>query len=387
MDTGARERHLAIRRACNLALFLAVLVAALAVDAARAQAIVTGLEGASGSSIGPDGALYVTEGAAGRISRIDLETEEVTTFASGLPAALIGIGGAVDVDFIGGTAYALVTLVGADLGGGSTVGIYRVDGPTDFTVVADIGTFAVDNPPEGEFEFFVPTGVQYALVPWRGGFLVTDGHHNRVLYVTLDGDVSDFMLFDNTVPTGLAVGGNTIYMAEAGPTPHLPEDGRILSFEAGATEATAIAAGGPLLVDVTIGRGPALLGLAQGEWDGVEPGSPAAPDTGSLVAVDEEGGFTVLAQEVDRPTSLEIVGNTAYVVTLDGEVLKFDDLESLFPQPEEPPTGSDQPTVAAGGGGGGGPDPIGLALLLLGVIGLTRCHALPGGGVRITRRG
>src|SRR5690606_18818789 len=98
-----------------------------------------------------------------------------------------------------------------------------------------------------------------------------------------------------------------------------------------------------------IGRGPGLYGLAQGDWDEVEPGSPALPDTGSLVAVDADGGFTVLADEVDRPTSLEIIGNTAYVVTLDGEVWKFDDLESLVPEPEEPPTGSDEPSVAAGG--------------------------------------
>jgi hypothetical protein len=33
----------------------------------------------------------------------------------------------------------LVTLVGEDVGGSSVVGIYRVDGPNDFTVIADIG--------------------------------------------------------------------------------------------------------------------------------------------------------------------------------------------------------------------------------------------------------
>src|SRR6266536_3600312 len=41
-----------------------------------ATRLVTGLEGAMGSTIGPDGALYVTEGAAGRISRVDPETGE-----------------------------------------------------------------------------------------------------------------------------------------------------------------------------------------------------------------------------------------------------------------------------------------------------------------------
>ncbi len=58
---------------------------------------VTGLQGATGSTIGPGGALYVTEGAAGRISRVDPQTGEITTFASGLPKMIpaVGVGGAI----------------------------------------------------------------------------------------------------------------------------------------------------------------------------------------------------------------------------------------------------------------------------------------------------
>src|SRR6266705_4821529 len=59
-----------------------------------ATRLVTGLQGATGSTIGPDGALYVTEGAAGRISRVDPQTGAIMTFASGLPKMIIGIGGA-----------------------------------------------------------------------------------------------------------------------------------------------------------------------------------------------------------------------------------------------------------------------------------------------------
>jgi sugar lactone lactonase YvrE len=118
--------------------------------------LVTGLvQGAKGSTIGPDGALYVTEGAAGRISRVDPLTGEKTTFASGLPPAILS-------------------------------------------------------------------------QTYRGGFLVTDGHHNRVLRVTLDGEVTELIQFDNIVPTGLAVRGNTVYMAEAGPVPHLPQNGKVV---------------------------------------------------------------------------------------------------------------------------------------------------------------
>jgi len=72
---------------------------------------------------GPGGALYVTEGAVGRISGVDPKTGDLTTFASGLPRSIVGIGGAIDVAFTGATAYVLVTLVGSDVGGRDVVGI------------------------------------------------------------------------------------------------------------------------------------------------------------------------------------------------------------------------------------------------------------------------
>src|SRR6266487_1274362 len=128
-----------------------------------ATQLVTGLQGAMGSTIGPDGALYVTEGAVGTISRVDPQTGEKTTFASGLPPSIIGIGGAIDVAFIDNIAYALVTLVGSQFGTSDVVGIYRVDGPHTLTVVADIGAFNLANPPTIPFQIAVPTGLQFAL--------------------------------------------------------------------------------------------------------------------------------------------------------------------------------------------------------------------------------
>jgi len=286
--------------------------------------LLTGLEGGSGSTVGPGGALYVTESAAGRISRVDPRTGVITTFASGLPKSIVGIGGTTDVAFIGGTAYALVTLVGPDVGGGDIVGIYRVDGPDSFTVVADIGAFALSNPPSTPFD--IPTGVQYALETYRGGFLVTDGHHNRVLRVTRDGDVTEMIAFDNIVPTGLAVSGNTVYMAEAGPVPHEPEDGKVVSFRPKSATATEVASGASLLVDVEFGRGGDLFALSQGVFGGGPPGSPAQPNTGSLVKVNGNGTFTVVTDGLDRPTSVEFIGNTAYVVTLTGEIWKVENV-------------------------------------------------------------
>jgi hypothetical protein len=316
------------RRATSAATFMRALkwaaaaVALLAPLAAPAQ-LVTGLQGASGSAVGPGRSLYVTEGLIGRLSRIDPRTGAVTTVAEGLPGSVIGIGGAVDVAFIDGTAYVLVGMVGFPLGG-AIDGIYRVDGPNSFTVVADIGAWSAVNPPATPFD--LPSGVPYAMQPYRGGFLVTDGHHNRVLHVSLDGAIREFKTFDNIVPTGLDVQGYTVVMAQAGAVPHLPEDGKVVSFGPGPAPAVDVGAGAPLLVDVQFGRGRTLFALAQGTWDGQFPGSPALPNTGSLVRVNDDGSFTVVAAGLDRPTSMQIIGTTAYVVTLTGEVVVIEDI-------------------------------------------------------------
>jgi hypothetical protein len=290
--------------------------------------LVSGLQGSFGSTVGPGGDLYVAEGVARRVSRVDPETGEVTTYASGLPAQVIpGAGGATDVEFRGGTAYVLVQFIGTFLGGPDDVnGIYRVDGPDSFTLIADIGAFNVAHPPDTDFE--LPTGVQTSFQAFRNGFLVTDGHLNRMLRVTLDGDISVLRAFDNIVPTGLETWGNRIYMAEAGPLPHLPENGRIVSFTPTSSDAELVASGGPLLVDVERGRGATLYGLAQGTWQGQMAGDPALPNTGQLLEVNGEGTFTVVAEGLDRPTSLEIIKNTAYVVTLGGEIWKIENIST-----------------------------------------------------------
>jgi len=293
--------------------------------------LASGLEGASGSTIGPDGALYVTEGAVGRISRVDPQTGDITTYAEGLPAAILPIGGANDVVFMDETAYVLVTMIGDDLpiptNNGDIVGIYRVDGPSSFTVIADIGEWSINNPSQSIV--FIPSGVQYAIDTFRGGFLVTDGHHNRVLYVTLDGDVSEMIAFDNIVPTGLEVHGNTVYMTEAGPNPHLPENGKVVAFGPKSPAVTEIASGAPLLVDVEYGLGQSLYALAQGDFPvGSGDGSPAMPNTGSLLEVNADGSFSEVIGGLNQPTSMEFIGNTAYIISLAGNIYKVENVST-----------------------------------------------------------
>jgi sugar lactone lactonase YvrE len=285
----------------------------------RTHLLASGLRGTVGSTVGPDGALYVAESAAGRISRVDPRTGHVTTFATGLPKRIGDLGGAMDVVFVHRTPYVLVTLVSPDVGGTDIDGIYRMDGPDHFTVVADIGAWSLTHPPISEF--FIPTGVQFALQWYRGAFLVTDGHHNRVLRVTLDGEISERIAFPDIVPTGLAVRGRTVYLAEAGPVPHLPQSGKVVSFGPGSRRVTEVASGAPLLVDVEFGRGGTLYALSQGHFTPGNPeGSPADPGTGAVERIHRDGTMTPVVSGLDRPASLEFIGDTGYVLTLTGEI-------------------------------------------------------------------
>jgi hypothetical protein len=286
--------------------------------------LTSGLEGGTGSTIGPDGDLYVTEPTGHQVSRIDLDTGERTIVADCLPPqAIPGVAGAMDVAFLGGTMYALTAVVSEDVGGTGVTGIYRVeDGECE--VVADIGQWNIDNPPPPDIEFFVASGVPYAMQSYRGGFLVTDGHLNRVLHVTPDGEVREVLQLPNVVPTGLDRKDGKVWLALAGPVPHLPEDGQVVSFRVDSAEPRLVASGGRLLVDVESGHDGALYALAQGVFPaGAEPGAPALPDTGRLLRVDGDD-FDVVASTLDQPTSLEVADGTAYVVTLGGEVWSVD---------------------------------------------------------------
>jgi hypothetical protein len=59
---------------------------------------------------------------------------------------------------------------------------------------------------------------------------------------------TELMAFADIVPPGLAVAGNTVYMARAGPVLHLPQAGRVVSFQLTSAMASLVASGARLLV-------------------------------------------------------------------------------------------------------------------------------------------
>ena len=124
--------------------------------------LMTGLGGGLGQYNRPwSRSVCAPDGKAGSILRIDPKTGDYTTFASGLPQLIpeVGIGGISDVAFLNEKAYVLVTLVDDPTFPTSQInGIYRIDGPNSFKVIADIGAYNIARPPTG-FPIDVLTGV------------------------------------------------------------------------------------------------------------------------------------------------------------------------------------------------------------------------------------
>lgn len=174
----------------------------------------------------------------------------------------------------------------------------------------------------------VNTGVQYAMERYDGGFLVTDGHHNRVLWVKRNGSIKEVATFGNVVPTGLEVTKHRAFITQAGPIPHRPEDGKVLALHRGSNP-TEVASGASMLIDVERRPHGKLYALSQGQgtvW------ATAKPNTGRLVIVKRDGSLKPVVDRhgrelvLDRPTSMEFVGHTAYVVSVVGNVYKIANL-------------------------------------------------------------
>jgi len=84
-----------------------------------------------------------------------------------------------------------------------------------------------------------------------------------------------------------------------------------------------VASGYSLLVDVDVGRCGAVYALSQGDSPADVPaGAPALPNSGELLRVNDNGTFSVVADALNLPTSVDVVKDTAFIVALGGEVWK-----------------------------------------------------------------
>ena len=181
----------------------------------------------SGSTVGPDRALYVTDGPRGRVLRVDPRTGAVTTFARGLPAAIpaVGIGGAMDVAFAGRNAYVLVTLVGPEFGQPDVVaGLYRIGRNGSATAIADIGEWSVANPPAT----LSLSPAESSTRSRSSGAGCWSQTATTTAYCTSGATVTsaNWPRSATSSPPASTVQGRNIYMGQAGPIRTSPETAR-----------------------------------------------------------------------------------------------------------------------------------------------------------------
>lgn len=380
--------------------------------------IAEGLMNTIGSTIGPDGALYVAEagnggdiattpppdapadepaptfGLSGRVSRIDPETGERTTAGSGIGSLGFaeGAGGAVDVAFIGTTMYVLTT-GSADVYGQEDWpnGIYRVDG-SDVNLVANLSEFNDDNPVD--FPDAGPGGNPFALDVRGTDFYVTDGNYNRVLRVnSTNGAVSILTSFDNVVPTGLeASGTGPLHLTQFSSFPHTPEKSFLVAIGIPSGSTNTVAGGYSQLIDVENGPGGGTFVLQFGDTFLSEDGDPF---TGKILSLNG----SVLSPKVVGfmlPTSLDFSGDTAYVTTLLGEVWQIENFSAVqapAPEPTAAPTTAPpvatatRPTGVVAPNTGSGPDDGSSGNMLMLALVIGALGVATGGAAFATKRG
>ena len=76
------------------------------------------------------------------------------------------------------------------------------------------------------------------------------------------------------------------------------------------------------------GRGRTLFALSQGDFCDGPSGDAGAAEHRRLVRVNGDGTFSDVVDGLDRPTSVEFIRNTAYVVTLTGEIWKIENISA-----------------------------------------------------------
>ncbi len=191
--------------------------------------VVAGLTNPRGFAWAPDGTLYLALAGHGGDTHIadfpgftvDIGlSSSIATIADGCATPVVKglvsllweeagwIWGAMDVEFLGEDAYALLSGAGpSNFSPSSFSGVFRLNDDGTMTLVADITTWLPQNPPAFVPPDYGSDGSLFDLEPAGDALLLSEAVGGQLIRVTPDGDIA--MVADlsegHLVPTGIAV--------------------------------------------------------------------------------------------------------------------------------------------------------------------------------------
>ena len=296
---------------------------------------------------GPDGLLYVAEGGTGghdstighctqvpavgpytgsatgggRISKV-VNHVRVTVndkFPSSMTSDATGnlTSGVADIAWIGNTLYAITAGSGCSHGVANTVnGVYRVNGNSTPTLVANLSRFQMNNPTAHEEpDDFEPDGTWYSMIALRGDLYAVEPNHGELDRITTSGSISRVADISasqgHIVPTVVAVHGN-FYVGNLDTFPIPGGASKILKVTPSGY-VTPVAWGLNTILGVAFDNRDRLYVLEN------TVGAPGpAPGLGDIVRIDPNGKKTIIINGLNLPSGMTMGPDGALYVSVWG---------------------------------------------------------------------
>lgn len=300
--------------------------------------VANGLTNPRGFSWGPNGALYLALAGQGGDARFPIVegytvitglTSSVAAVADGCTTPVVQglvstlweemgwVWGAMDVAFLGDDLYVLLSGAGPTWGSPSTSsGVFRINEDGTMTLVGDISTWLVSNPPAFVPPDYATDGSLFDLEATSDALLVAEAVGGQIIRVTPDGEMSTLadLSEQHPVPTGIAVDAEDNAYVTFETTPPYAEgstkvvkitpEGEVSDYWTGLTR----------VADLDFGP-DGMLYAAELSTNNTESFPFVLPNTGRIVRQSGPESMEIVAEGLDFPVGLGFDADGALYVT------------------------------------------------------------------------
>jgi hypothetical protein len=229
----------------------------------------------------------------------------VSTVAENLPSSVNALGfttGVADIEFMGGSLYALVVAGCSHGNADAPSSVVKIHRNKSWSVVADLSDFWINHPvAQPEPDDFEPDGTPYSMVNVRGDLYVIEPNHGEMDRVTKNGNISRVIDFSATyghiVPTSVAFNDNRFYVGNLNTFP----------LAGGSSSIYRVTPSGQAEVWATGFTG--ILGVAFDKHERLyvletSAGGGPTPNTGRVVRINNNNSRDIIVDNLNFPTGM-----------------------------------------------------------------------------------